>query len=119
MYAGAQKASLPALGEHLVESGANMGQPRSSVLKMQLVNFFLREIQHRLGQGTKLRQLRHERIDRGGELARKRAQRRACRFSARRVDEIRNRLCLRKIELAFEISAPREFPGIGDARPRV
>ena len=85
-------------------------------LAMQGVDFLLRKIEHRLGQRAQFGELRDQAVDRRGEFAAERAQRRARRFAARGVDQVGHRFGLRQIELAVEKRAAREFARLGKAR---
>ena len=62
---------------------------------METVEFFFRKIEHGLNQRAQLDELRVQGADHRGELSLERAQRRARRLAARRVDQVGDRLGLR------------------------
>ena len=68
---------------------------------MHRIDFFFREIEHGLDERPKLEQAGHDGMHGGRKLAAQRTQSRASSLAARRVDEIRNRLGLSKIQPAF------------------
>jgi len=62
---------------------------------METVDLFFRKIEHGLNQRAQLDELRVQRADHRGELSLERAQRRARRLAACRVDQVGDRLGLR------------------------
>ena len=68
VYAATQKATLPALVQHLVECSAHRYQPPRARFAVELIEFLLREIQLRLGQCAQFDQRHAKRLDRRREF---------------------------------------------------
>src|SRR2546426_11293209 len=87
--------SLPALAKDVIERGAHARQACGGIVHMETVELFFRKIEHGLNQRAQLDELRVQGADHRGELSLERAQRRARRLAACRVDQVGDRLAPR------------------------
>ena len=108
----AQQAPLAGAIEHALEVIAHRLEALRELAVGEEIDLLFRKIDGRLDVGAQVDHRLGEPAHHGGELALQRAHRRARRLARAGVDQIRDRLGLRQIQLVVEEGALREFPGL-------
>ena len=115
-HALAQQAPLARAVEHALEVIAHRLEALGELAVGEEVDFLFGKIDGRLHVGAQLDDRLGEAAHHGGELPLQRAHRRARRLARARIDQVRDRLRLRQIELVVEEGALRELARLRAAR---